>query len=182
MIQISEWGWIWRRWFNTKFTPQTLVLHIRVKRWFKWTHILGSNDWYNTFGVIFRFKPRYLVQHEPEPFDTIMPWWPIVFVHSDMDFFFYHISLNYNCIVIILSLYMLQWQGGSTMSWPCTALQGTIFCYGQLVKWQILKGQDFKWKKLLDAPFKGIPQGSTLVLFYLIYLWMTYSILLKPAV
>ncbi len=37
---------------------QILVLHIRVK----WTHSLGSNDWYNTFGVIFRFKPRYLVQ------------------------------------------------------------------------------------------------------------------------
>ncbi len=62
MIQISEWGWIWKRWFNTKFTPQIVVLHIRVKRWLKWTYILGSNDWYNTFGVIFRFKPRYLVQ------------------------------------------------------------------------------------------------------------------------
>ncbi len=62
MIQISEWGWIWKRWFNTKFTPQILVLHNRVIKWLKWTHIVGSNDWYNTFGVIFRFKPRYLVQ------------------------------------------------------------------------------------------------------------------------
>ncbi len=39
-----------------------LVLHIRIKKWFKWTHIVGSNDRYNTFGVIFRFKPRYLFQ------------------------------------------------------------------------------------------------------------------------
>ncbi len=62
MIQISEWGWIWKRWFNTKFTPHILVLHIRVKKWFKWTHIVVSNDWYNTFGVMFMFKPRYLVQ------------------------------------------------------------------------------------------------------------------------
>ncbi len=62
MIQISEWGWIRKRRFNTKFTPHILVLHIRFKRWFKWTHILGSNDWYNTFGVIFRIKPRYLFQ------------------------------------------------------------------------------------------------------------------------
>ncbi len=51
-----------KRWFNTKFTPQVLVLHIRFKKWFKWTHILGSNDWYNTFAVIFRFKPRCLFQ------------------------------------------------------------------------------------------------------------------------
>ncbi len=62
MIQISEWGCIRKIWFNTKFTPQIVVLYIRVRKWFKWTHILGSNDWYNTFGVIFRFKPRYLVQ------------------------------------------------------------------------------------------------------------------------
>ncbi len=62
MIQISEWGWIRKRWFNTKFTPQCVVLHIRVNKWFKWTHILGSNDWYNTFGVIFKVTPRYLVQ------------------------------------------------------------------------------------------------------------------------
>ncbi len=62
MIQISQWGWIRKRWFNTKFTPQILVLHIRVKKWFKWAHILGSNDWYITFGVIFTFKARYLVQ------------------------------------------------------------------------------------------------------------------------
>ncbi len=62
MIQISEWGWLRKRWFNTKFTHQILVLHIRVKKWLKWTYILGSNDWYNTFSVTFRFKPRYLVQ------------------------------------------------------------------------------------------------------------------------
>ncbi len=73
MIQISEWGWIPKIWFNTKFTPQILVLHIRVKTWFKWTHILGSNNWYNTFGVIFRFKSRYLVQTWTWTLDTIRP-------------------------------------------------------------------------------------------------------------
>ncbi len=66
-LQSPSWNYdrnirIRKRWFNTKFTPQILVLHIRVKKWFTWTHMLGSNDWYNTFGVIFRFKPRYLVQ------------------------------------------------------------------------------------------------------------------------
>ncbi len=45
-----------------QITPQILVLHIRVKKWFKSTHIMASYDWYNTFGVIFRFKPKYLVQ------------------------------------------------------------------------------------------------------------------------
>ncbi len=32
MIQISEWGWIPKRWFNTKFTPHILVLHIKDKK------------------------------------------------------------------------------------------------------------------------------------------------------
>ncbi len=35
MIQISEWGWIPKRWFNTRFTSQILVLHIRVKMCFQ---------------------------------------------------------------------------------------------------------------------------------------------------